>query len=301
MRKYDVDKLKTYLDATYPNLPFIMSGDFNDDLDETVAFVGTNTSTYDSYINDGVNYNLFTLALSKAGARSTVGFTDMIDHIIGSNELSNTFVSARVGTPQTYITSYGTKTTDHYPVMAKFNLGSLPVPVEVLSFSGQLIDKQAVSLNWATASELNAAYFGVEKSLNGKDFKTINTIKAVGNSAKRNDYTVNDVLSETDKIIYYRLKQMDVNGDFKYAKTITIYNTSSRNNVLKVYPNPAKNTITVDVSTGIKSVNVYNLQGILVKQSRVNEVSISDCAAGIYLLEVENTEGVLSRVKFVKE
>ncbi len=301
MRKYDVEKLKAHLDATYPNLPFIMSGDFNDDLDETVAFVPTNTSTFISYINDATNYNLFTLALSKAGARSTVGFADMIDHIIGSNELSNTFVTARVGTPQTYIASYGTKTTDHYPVMAKFNLGSLPIPVELLSFSGQLLDKQTVKLDWATASEAHAAYFGVEKSVNGKDFKTINTVKAIGNSTKRNDYTFNDVLLETDKIVYYRLKQMDVNGGFKYTKTLTIYNNATKNGTLKVYPNPARNTITVDVSEGIKSVNVYNLQGILIKQSRTHDVNISDCAAGIYLLEVENTEGVLSRVKFVKE
>lgn len=301
MRKYDVEVLKAHLDANYPNLPFIMSGDFNDDLDETVAFVPTNTSTFISYINDATNYNLFTRALSLAGAKSTVGFTDMIDHIIGSNEMSSTFVSTRVGTPQTYITSYASRTTDHYPVMAKFNLGSLPVPVELLSFSGQLIDKQTVRLNWATASEVNAAYFGIEKSLNGKDFKAIEQVKAVGNSTKRNDYALNDVLLETDKIVYYRLKQVDVNGDFKYSKTITIYNTSSRNNTVKVYPNPAKNTIAVDILTGIKSVNIYNLQGILVKQSRVNEVNISDCAAGIYLLEVENTEGVLSRVKFVKE
>ena len=301
MRKYDVDKLKTYMDATYPNLPFIISGDFNDDLDETVASVATKTSTYDSYIKDGVNYNLFTLALSKAGARSTVGFTDMIDHIIGSNELSNTFVTARVGTPQTYIPSYGTKTTDHYPVMAKFNLGSLPIPVELLSFSGQLIDGQTIKLDWATASEVNAAYFGVEKSVNGKDFKGIGTVKAVGNSAKRNDYAFNDVLSEMDKIMYYRLKQMDVNGDFKYTKTVAIYNNATKNGTLMVYPNPARHTITVDISTGIKSVNIYNLQGILVKQSRINEVNISDCSAGIYLLEVENTEGGVSRVKFVKE
>ena len=301
MRKYDVEKLKSYLDAAYPNLPFIMSGDFNDDLDETVAYVATNTSTYDNYINDGVNYNLFTRALSLAGARSTVGFTDMIDHIIGSNEMSNTFVTARVGTPQTYITSYGTKTTDHYPVMAKFNLGTLPVPVELLSFSGQLLDKQTVKLDWVTASEVNAAYFGVEKSGDGIDFKNIGTVKAVGNSAKRNDYTFNDGLSETERLVYYRLKQMDVNGNFKYTKTVAIYNTLTKNSTLKVYPNPARNTITVDVSEGIKSVNVYNLQGILVKQSRVNEVNISDCAAGIYLLEVENRGGGVSRVKFVKE
>jgi Family of unknown function (DUF5689)/Secretion system C-terminal sorting domain len=302
MRKYDVEKLKELLDAQYPNLPFIMSGDFNDDLDETVAFVPTNTSTFNNYINDGVNYNLFTLALSKAGAKSTVGFTDMIDHIIGSNEMNNTLVSMRVGTPQTYITSYGTRTTDHYPVMAKFNLGSLPIPVELLSFTGQWIDKQTVKLNWVTSSELNADYFGIERSVNGKDFKAINKIKAAGNSVQQNDYVFNDDLANNqEKILYYRLKQVDENGDFKYSKTITLYRSMNKGNPLRIYPNPTENTISVDSQDPIKRVNVYNLQGILVKTATANAVNMADCAGGVYLLEVENTEGSLSRAKFVKK
>ena len=301
MRKYDVDKLKEYLDATYPNLPFIMSGDFNDDLDQTVAFVGTNTSTFSSYINDPTNYNLFTLALSKAGAKSTVGFADMIDHIIGSNDLANAFVTARVGTPQTYISSYGTKTTDHYPVMAKFDISSFAVPVELFFFNAQQIDKQVVKLNWATSSELNADYFDIEKSNDGVHFKAIRQVKAAGNSSKKTDYIFNDNLLTTDKIVYYRLKQMDINGTFKYSKTVAIYNTIDKKSSLKVYPNPAKNAITIDNSTAIKSINIYNLQGILINKSMINTIDISNYSAGIYLLEVENTEGSVSRIKFVKE
>ncbi len=310
MRKYDVDKLKEYLDLTYPNLPFIIAGDFNDDLDETVAFVSTNTSTYDSYINDAANYNLFTLALSKAGAKSTVGFTNMIDHIIGSNDMNNAFTTARVGTPQTYITSYGTRATDHYPVMTKFNLSNVtnvvPIPVELTSFNGQLIDKQIIKLNWATASEINSNYFEVEKSTDGTDFKAIGRVKAAGNSIEKTRYFFNDnAVLESDKILYYRIKTMDTNGTFKYTKTIAVYNEISKNTPLRVYPNPAKNTISIDNSILIKSINIYNLQGVLIKKSVVNSaannVDISAFSAGIYLLEVENTEGSISRIKFVKE
>jgi Secretion system C-terminal sorting domain/Endonuclease/Exonuclease/phosphatase family/Family of unknown function (DUF5689) len=302
MRKYDVEKLKEYLDANYPNLPLIMSGDFNDDLDETVAYVATNTSTYSSFINDASNYDLFSLNLSKAGARSTVGFTDVIDHIIGSNEMSSTFITARVGTPQTYIASYGTTTTDHYPVMAKFNLGSLPVPVELLSFSGQLIDKQTVRLDWATSSEINSNYFSIERSTDGKDFKAIEQVKAAGNSNQKINYTFDDnSFLATNNVVYYRLKQVDFNGAFKYSKTVAIYTEITKNTPIKVYPNPAKNTISVDNSASIKSINIYNLQGVLMAKSLINNVDISTFSAGIYLLEVENTEGSLSRIKFVKE
>jgi hypothetical protein len=315
MRKYDVEKLKAFLDVNYPNLPFILSGDFNDDLDETVSFVPTNTSSFINYINDQNNYNLFTLNLSKAYAKSTVGFADMIDHIIGSNELSNAFVTARVGTPQTYISNYGsTTTTDHFPVMAKFNLGNVTIPVELLFFNAQNIDKQTVRLDWATSSEINSAYFDVEKSENGRDFKTIGTVKSAGNSSKKTVYFFDDNnLLFRNKIVYYRLKQVDINGQFKYTKTITFYTDLNKNNALKVFPNPAKNTILIDYLTPIKSINVYNLQGVLIKKlminslnnslfnSTINELNIADFSVGIYLLEVENTEGVLSRIKFVKE
>ncbi len=302
MRKYDVEKLKAFLDANYPNLPLIISGDFNDDLDETVANVTTTISTYNSFINDPINYDLFTKILSNAGARSTVGFSDMIDHIIGSNELSNAFISTRIGTPQTYISSYASTTTDHYPIMAKFNLGSLPIPVELLIFKGQLIDKQTVRLDWSTSSEINSDYFIVEKSVNGKDFIAIGQLKAAGNSTQKLDYFLTDnLIAESNKTLYYRLKQVDFNGDFKYSKTIAINVFNSKNTPLKIYPNPAKNAIFIDNFSGIKSINIYNLQGILIKKTIENSVNISDFPSGIYLIEVENTEGVLSRAKFVKE
>jgi hypothetical protein len=301
MRKYDVEKLKAELDANYPNLPFILSGDFNDDLDETVAFVGTNKTTFEAYKNDGINYNLFTLALSKAGARSTGGFPDIIDHITGSNELNNSFLTARVGTPQTYIPSFTTTTTDHYPVMAKFNLNGLTIPVELLFFSGQLIDKQLVRLDWATSSEINADYFSIERSTNGKEFNSIAKVKSVGNSSKKTTYLFNDsLITELNKTLYYRLKQVDYNGAFKYSKIIAINNSINKNAHIKVYPNPANNTLFVENSNAFKSINIYNLQGVLIKKSLINEVDISAISAGIFVLEVENTEGVLSRVRFVK-
>lgn len=301
MRKYDVEKLKTILDANYPNLPFIMSGDFNDDLDETVSFVPTNTSTFNAYINDPTRYSLFTLPLSNAGAKSTTGFSDMIDHIIGSNEMSSAFLTARVGSPQNYITSYATKTTDHYPVMAKFNLPNVPIiPVELLSFDAKRLENQSIRLNWVTTTELNSAYFSIEKSTDGTKFSPIGQVKAAGHSNQKLDYSYDDATFSTDKIVYYRLKQVDNDGQYKYSKTVAVFK-KDKNIKLFVYPNPAKDVLILDGLDDLKTVKIYNFQGVLVQKSTQKMVSLSDLTSGIYILEAENTEGGISRIKFVKE
>ena len=301
MRKYDVEKLKTVLDNNYPNLPYIMSGDFNDDLDETVSFVPTNTSSFIAYINDPSRYALFTLSLSNAGAKSTTGFTDMIDHIIGSNEMSSAFLTARVGSPQTYIASYATKTTDHYPVMAKFNLPNVPIiPVELLSFNAKRLDKQTVRLNWTTATELNSAYFSIEKSTDGTKFNAIGQVQAAGQSSQKLDYSFDNTNTSSDNILYYRLKQMDIDGQYKYSNTVAVFQ-KDKNIKLTVYPNPVKDIMTIDGFEDVKTVNIYNLQGILMQESKQKTFSLSDFSSGIYILEVKFTEGGVSRIKFVKE
>ncbi|MFY7908238.1 MAG: 3-coathanger stack domain-containing protein, partial [Emticicia sp.] len=130
MRKFDVEALKDTLDAQFATLPIIMMGDFNDDIDFTVATtagVPNNQTSYVAYNNDPTRYNMHTRALSDAGLKSTVGFSDMIDHLISSNELSTQYIanSARVSNAESYVTSYGTTTSDHYSVMARFNLAPI--------------------------------------------------------------------------------------------------------------------------------------------------------------------------------
>lgn len=129
MRKYDVEVLRDSLNAQFPNQAFVVLGDFNDDLDVTVAgSIPENVTSYEAYNNDPAHFNMLTRVLSDAGQRSTVGFSDMIDHIIASNELNGTYISgsARTSNAEQYITSYGSTTSDHYAVMLRLNLSDVP-------------------------------------------------------------------------------------------------------------------------------------------------------------------------------
>lgn len=117
MRKYDVEVLKDSLDAQFGTDNVILLGDFNDDVDVTVADITSTVSSYEEYIQDTANYILSTLPLSQAGLRSYVFRENVIDHVILSNELEEELLptSARVGY-EFFDTDYSSTTSDHLPV-----------------------------------------------------------------------------------------------------------------------------------------------------------------------------------------
>ncbi|MFD1143105.1 cellulose binding domain-containing protein [Larkinella insperata] len=126
-RKYDVQVLYDTLKAQYPNDLLILAGDFNDDLDQTVANVPTTESTYKPFVDDRDSFTGVTKVLSDNGFRTFLTADNVIDHILVSNELAPAYVngSAGVGTPYTTISDFGNTTSDHVPVLARFDLSQL--------------------------------------------------------------------------------------------------------------------------------------------------------------------------------
>jgi hypothetical protein len=122
MRKYDAEVLKDSLDAEYPNANFMILGDYNDDVD--VSVITPNPSSYQKMVEDTDRYNALTLDISKAGAYSYLGSGGFLDHIIVSNELTNDYIpnSVAVYDPRLDIPNYVNTTSDHGPVIARFDL-----------------------------------------------------------------------------------------------------------------------------------------------------------------------------------
>ncbi|MCL6261050.1 chitobiase/beta-hexosaminidase C-terminal domain-containing protein [Aquiflexum sp. TKW24L] len=127
MRRYDVNVLKDSLDAYYSDKQLILLGDFNDDLDETVAdqaaaTVNTSETSFINYINDPENYVPITISLSNAGLRTFPSFEDVIDHQIISNDLRENWIvnSERIVAPYDLIPNYNNTTSDHLAVETRF-------------------------------------------------------------------------------------------------------------------------------------------------------------------------------------
>tara|TARA_R110002051_G_scaffold15064_2_gene47620 strand:+ start:7428 stop:13370 length:5943 start_codon:yes stop_codon:yes gene_type:complete len=127
MRKYDVEVLKDTLDTQYSASNLIVLGDYNDDIDFTVADnVTTTITTYDEYVNDPLNYTFVTSTLSANDYRSYVFRENMIDHIMVSNEVTPIYINESVSVGyEFYDSDYTTTTSDHFPVSARFLLNEL--------------------------------------------------------------------------------------------------------------------------------------------------------------------------------
>jgi Leucine-rich repeat (LRR) protein len=74
--------------------------------------------------------------------------------------------------------------------------------------------------------------------------------------------------------------------------------------VVRAYPNPSKGIITVDADSAISSLQLYDIQGKMLENIQVNEISgnldLSGRAAGLYFLTITTDKGVKIE-KLIKE
>lgn len=120
MRKYDAELLRDSLIANYPDSNYIILGDYNDDVKASV--IPGNPSSYQTLVEDTANFNALTLDISKAGAFSFLSSGGFLDHIMISNELTDSYIpnSTAVYDPRNDISNYVNTTSDHGPVIARF-------------------------------------------------------------------------------------------------------------------------------------------------------------------------------------
>ena len=97
------------------------------------------------------------------------------------------------------------------------------LPVELLSFNG-LFNKTYNHLFWKTSSEVNNDFFTIERSDNGINWDFVNNVDGSGNSNTIKEYETKDYKFKENSINYYRLRQTDYNGDYKYSNIISVNN-----------------------------------------------------------------------------
>ncbi len=140
-------------------------------------------------------------------------------------------------------------------------------PVKLFSFSASA-QKDGVTLNWNTSSEFNNKGWSIEKTTNpdAANWSTIGFIDGNNNGIQNNSYTYIDK-NVVSAIYYYRLKQVDIDGNASYSNVISV-SLQSDDLQLSVYPNPfgisSKISYTLTRNEKI-SINLYNSVGELVE------------------------------------
>ncbi|MEO7048714.1 MAG: choice-of-anchor tandem repeat GloVer-containing protein [Ferruginibacter sp.] len=169
--------------------------------------------------------------------------------------------------------------------LIEFNFS--PLPLNLLYFKGQ-IQNTSVQLNWQTSNEINASHFIVQRSGNGSIFNNLGRVEAK-NISGNNDYSLTDA-SPFDGINFYRLQMVDIDGKITYSSIIKIVFVGK--NELQVFPNPAKNTITISGLQSKGMIKILAADGKVVKQLSANAgsilVDLSTLTKGVYLLQFNN-------------
>ncbi|MFN0204079.1 MAG: SdrD B-like domain-containing protein, partial [Bacteroidia bacterium] len=185
--------------------------------------------------------------------------------------------------------------------------GGAIFPIELLSFTAELVNTDG-HLKWVTSSESNSDHFEVFRSIDGKQSfeRIVEYVQAQGNSQVNvtydKTYDRNVSLLNIDKI-YYRLKMVDTDGQFKWSNTVELQlQHLDRSIFLNVYPNPAQNDIYIDYqlfdaefadirlvdAAGRAVYEANNLQaGASVQQ---HHIDVEKLATGIYYLQIQTEE-----------
>lgn len=111
------------------------------------------------------------------------------------------------------------------------------LPVEYLSFEAGPVG-EAVRLDWVTAQEVNNEGFEVERSPDGIRWQSLGFVAGAGNRNTVGAYQYWD-RSPDHGTNYYRLKQIDFDGQTQYSALRTVVMTAPSLNQMQVFPNPA--------------------------------------------------------------
>jgi hypothetical protein len=141
-----------------------------------------------------------------------------------------------------------------------------PLSVKLISFTATATAQQGVALRWVTASEKNNASFAVERSADGRSFRSIHRVPGGGTVQSRSDYLVVDE-NPLPGTSYYRLRQTDFDGTSTYSPVCNVARGRASAQSLQVYPGRVaqewvvNSTLPAELLTGANSVTVYDAMG----------------------------------------
>jgi hypothetical protein len=160
----------------------------------------------------------------------------------------------------------------------------LVLPVKWLNVTGEMQAKGAM-IKWGTAAEMNASYFTVQHSTDGKSFTNKDDVTATGNTNVNTYYSFLDV-NPSEGSNYYRIQQTDADGKISYSKIIMVANGET--SVVSVLGNPVSNGQLVVQISKPSSLMLFSADGKLVKQQQAtagtHTVNVNNLSKGLYTL-----------------
>lgn len=185
--------------------------------------------------------------------------------------------------------------------VSSFKLDNCPpviLPVELVWIRAKAVDNSYIQVSWQTATEVNSAYFDVERSLDGVHFSYAGRVTASGNSNSPRTYYFNDRDVSPNVRYYYRVRNVDLDASFTYTPIVSAILDGMKDlSIISVYPNPTYDFTVISLNARNEmpaALTLYNELGqVMLQQDHtlqkgVNEwrIDTSPFAAGTYYLKV---------------
>jgi len=176
----------------------------------------------------------------------------------------------------------------------------------LLTFSGSIYNNTTL-LKWTTTSELSSSRCDIEKSTDGKTFKKISSVAGAGSSTIKRSYSYTDETTITGTV-YYRLKEIDFNGNIHYSNTINVSISKPKVFELKVFPNPTTDYLLVQANDIVKNdvhLILTNMKGqtmvsrTIAQGSTLSIIETATLYAGEYIVTAFDASGYKQSYKVI--
>ncbi len=192
------------------------------------------------------------------------------------------------------------------------------LPVELVEFAGEENNNCHIDLRWKTVSETNNAYFLVERSFDGLDFRPISKeIQGFGEGSTDQEQYYNFVDENIGRANYYRLAQVDIDGSTTYSDVLTIKSNcyTSLVGISELFPVPATEInhelnikLVADINAENTRMVVTDVLGKKVDDYEINLTTgpnlltydTKGLVSGTYFLQVVGDDWFSAPKKFVK-
>jgi hypothetical protein len=179
----------------------------------------------------------------------------------------------------------------------------LLLPIKLISFTGKM-QRSKILLQWQAEDVNSSDVFVIERSFDGRNFNSVGTVAA---KPLQKDYTFDDENHPRTATVFYRIKVMEQDNRFFYSKILTF---TIPNNMLAIYPNPAKSQIWLELPNGemlnpsfrvVDALGRISLQGVLMPiGSNRHSIDVSKLSPGTYTISIKTKKGT-TQATFIKQ
>ena len=276
----------------------------------------------DNAFDSGIDTQIGTTVIADPGDGNQIWFSALSQSLSASDKyyfLTCDLTAGATGSIQALISSdkdllLGNSTANSSIANVSLSTNPIPLPVELTSFTAN-VNNNKIELNWQTSTEVNNYGFEIERLKDSK-IEKLNVWQKVGfvnghgnsNSVKLYSFTDDKV---TNGNYSYRLKQIDINGNYEYSKAVEVsFMKPTEFSLGQNYPNPFNPVTTIKFSLPIDEkvvLEVYNTIGQKVATLINQEMSVgyheanfdaSKLTSGIYIYKL-NAGSLTSTKKMI--